>query len=237
MPECLELSVALLRLWNPRPDTPSHLTQAILPCLNRPEMFSQLFMDSLFTLMICSHLVGKRHAQTHGSLLPQFKGGLAPWQKHRVVELLREHLDGELKLATLADECGISVSHFARSFRRSFGTSAHRYLILKRVEIAKALFCLRKLKTNSLVEVAARQTGFLLTVISRAYPRRFTKMWSVRLRQSGGVNTHVAEFLSKYPNANSFNHTNRSHPQVQRPGAVLLGIISGRNIVASLRFG
>ena len=130
-----------------------HLTQTILPCLNRPEMFSQLFMDS-FTLMICSHLVG-RYAQAHEAM-PQFKGGLAPWQRRRVVDLFGEHLDGELKLETLADECGISVSHFARSFRRSFGTSAHRYLILKRVEIAKALL---SEANNSLVEVAA-QTGF-----------------------------------------------------------------------------
>jgi AraC-like DNA-binding protein len=116
-------------------------------------MFSQLFMDS-FTLMICSHLVG-RYAQTHEAF-PQFKGGLAPWQRRRVVDLFHEHLDGELKLETLADECGISVSHFARSFRRSFGTSAHRYLILHRVEIAKALLS----ETNgSLVEIAA-QAGF-----------------------------------------------------------------------------
>ncbi len=130
-----------------------HLTQAILPCLNRPEMFSQLFIDS-FTLMICSHLVG-RYAQIREAV-PRFKGGLAPWQSRRVVDLFHEHLDGALKLETLADECGLSVSHFARSFRRSFGTSAHRYLILKRVEIAKALLS----ETNySLVDVAA-QTGF-----------------------------------------------------------------------------
>jgi AraC family transcriptional regulator len=130
-----------------------HLTQTILPCLHRPEMFSQLFMDS-FTLMICSHLVG-RYARTHEAF-PQFKGGLAPWQRRRVADLFHEHLDGELKLETLADECGISVSHFARSFRRSFGTSAHRYLILKRIEIAKALL---SETNNPLVEVAA-QTGF-----------------------------------------------------------------------------
>jgi AraC family transcriptional regulator len=130
-----------------------HLTQTILPCLNRPEMFPQLFMDS-FTLMICSHLVG-RYAQTHEAF-PQFKGGLAPWQRRRVVDLFHKHLDGELRLETLADECGISVSHFARSFRRSFGTSAHRYLILKRIEIAKALL---SDTNNSLVEVAAH-TGF-----------------------------------------------------------------------------
>ena len=133
--------------------TLNHLTQAILPYLNRPGLFSQLFMDS-FTLMVCSHLVG-RYAHLPEAI-PQFKGGLAPWQKRRVAELFQEHLDGELRLATLADECRLSVSHFARSFRRSFGTSAHRYLILQRVELAKALLS----ETNiSLVDVAA-QTGF-----------------------------------------------------------------------------
>jgi AraC family transcriptional regulator len=130
-----------------------HLTQLMLPCLSSPEVFSQLFMDS-FTMMICSHLVG-RYAQL-GEAIPLTKGGLAPWQKRRVLELLQEHLDGEVKLARLAEECRLSVSHFARSFRRSFGTSAHRYLILHRIDIAKALLS----ETNkSLVEIAA-QTGF-----------------------------------------------------------------------------
>ncbi|MGA3197665.1 MAG: helix-turn-helix transcriptional regulator, partial [Terriglobales bacterium] len=64
--------------------------------------------------------------------------------------------DGEVKLETLAEECRLSVSHFARSFRRSFGTSAHRYLILHRIEIAKALL---SEMNSSLVEIAA-QTGF-----------------------------------------------------------------------------
>jgi AraC family transcriptional regulator len=130
-----------------------HLTQLILPCLNRPEMFSQLFMDS-FTLMVCSHLVG-RYAQIREAI-PQIKGGLAPWQRRRVVELFQERLDGELRLATLAEECRLSVSHFARSFRRSFGTSAHRYLILRRVEIAKTLL---SESHSSVMEIAA-QTGF-----------------------------------------------------------------------------
>ena len=42
-----------------------HLTQTILPYLNRPEIFSQLFIDS-FTMMICSHLV-RRYARNSRS--------------------------------------------------------------------------------------------------------------------------------------------------------------------------
>jgi len=64
---------------------------------------------------------------------------LRPWQERRVMELLAEHLDGSVRLRTLAEECVLSVSHFARSFRRTFGRSAHQYLILQRIEKAKAL--------------------------------------------------------------------------------------------------
>ncbi len=188
-----------------------HLTQTILPYLNKPEMFSQLFMDS-FTMMICSHLVG-RYAQVPETV-QHFKGGLAPWQSRRVVELFHEHLDGDVKLETLADECGLSVSHFARSFRRSFGTSAHRYLILKRVELAKKLFCREQI--NRWWKLPRR----LDSLIKPRLPGRL-QMSSVRLPQSGGVNTCVAGILSKCLNANSHKRTNRSHPQVQRPGATV----------------
>ena len=125
-----------------------HLTQSIVPCLKTPEMFSQLFMD-YFTLTITSHLVG-RYGKTREPVR-QFEGGLAPWQKRRAIELVYEHLDGEVKLATLAGECRLSVSHFARSFRKSFGMSAHRYLILQRIEIAKSLLSQTQ---NSLSEIA-----------------------------------------------------------------------------------
>ena len=129
------------------------LTQSILPCLKIPAMFSQLFMD-YFTLTISSHLVGQ-YGQNH-KLIRQSEGGLAPWQKRRVVELVHEHLDGEVKLATLAEECGLSVSHFARSFKISFGSSTHQWLIQQRIEHAKELM---KQTEMSLMEVAI-QSGF-----------------------------------------------------------------------------
>jgi len=89
-------------------------------------------------------------------VIKRFSGGLAPWQRRRVTELFREHLGGTLRLTTLADECGLSVSHFARSFRRTFGTSAHRYLIFQRVAMAKTLL---STSDRSLSEVAL-EVGF-----------------------------------------------------------------------------
>jgi AraC-like DNA-binding protein len=51
--------------------------------------------------------------------------GLAQWQKTRATELLRESLPGGVRLADLARECDLSVSHFARSFKASFGVTSH----------------------------------------------------------------------------------------------------------------
>jgi AraC family transcriptional regulator len=131
-----------------------HLALLILPALEpsapRP---SALFLDH-FVMMLCGHLI-----TTYGSVSPArtfYQGGLAAWQKRRVLDLLGQHLDGDLRLFKLAEECGLSVSHFARSFKKSFGTTVHRYLILKRVEKAKELL------TDSVMPLSmiALQSGF-----------------------------------------------------------------------------
>ena len=50
-------------------------------------------------------------------------GGLAPWQRKRAAEMMRESLDGKIRLADMAHECGLSVSHFTRAFRKITGLS------------------------------------------------------------------------------------------------------------------
>ena len=129
------------------------MTELILPSLNAPPEFSEPFLD-YFCLLFCTHVT-----KTYGSSLLSVKahrGGLAPWQKRRVIELLSEHLDGPLRLSSLATECGLSVSHFARSFRQTFGSSAHRYLIQQRIEKAKALL----INSTCALSEAALQAGF-----------------------------------------------------------------------------
>jgi len=130
-----------------------HMTKMMLPSVDSPQSFSELFLD-YFRLLFCTH-VAHTYAPLFGAPR-EYRGGLAPWQRRRATELLAEHLDGSLSLATLASECGLSVSHFAKAFRQSFRTSAHRYLILQRVEKAKTLLAG---STCPLSEVAL-QTGF-----------------------------------------------------------------------------
>jgi AraC family transcriptional regulator len=131
-----------------------HLARLILPALEpsapRPPT---LFLDH-FVLMLCGHLI-----TTYGSVTiaqAPYQGGLAAWQKRRVLDLLGQRLDGDLRLSKLAEECGLSVSHFARSFKKSFGVTVHRYLILKRVERSKQLL------TDSPMSLSmiALQSGF-----------------------------------------------------------------------------
>jgi PAS domain S-box-containing protein len=66
-------------------------------------------------------------------------GGLGPWQKRRATELLRENLAGRIRLSQVAQECNLSVSHFARSFKATFGVSTHRWLVQRRIERSQEL--------------------------------------------------------------------------------------------------
>ncbi len=61
------------------------------------------------------------------SLLPAF----AP------IEILDANLDGEISPTLLAQECGLSVSHFARAFSKSTGMPPHRWLLQHRVRKAR----------------------------------------------------------------------------------------------------
>jgi AraC family transcriptional regulator len=129
------------------------MTRMILPSLTKELVPSELFLD-YFRLLFCAHIT-QRYSPSPVSIRT-YRGGLAAWQKRRVIEILRENLDGQVGLANLAWECGLSVSHFTRLFRKSFGTSAHRYLTLLRIEAAKSLLS----NSASDLSVVALRAGF-----------------------------------------------------------------------------
>lgn len=129
------------------------LTQFILPWLGDETRISHLTFD-YFALMFCSHVTS-----VYGnvrSLPADGAARLAPWQMRRITELIENRLGGELRLSALAAECGLSTSHFARSFKKSFGVPVHRFVIERRVERAKLLM---KTSTMSLAEIAL-ESGF-----------------------------------------------------------------------------
>ena len=131
----------------------AQLTRSILPFIGHRDGPSLLALDQ-FSLILGAHLL-----QRYGVLQKMgkvSKGGLAPWQKRRAAELLRENLDGRIRLADVARECALSVSHFARSFKETFGVSTHQWLIRRRIEHAQELL---RQTTTPIVDIAM-QSGF-----------------------------------------------------------------------------
>jgi AraC-like DNA-binding protein len=131
----------------------AQITKSILPFLGRSDALSMLALDQ-FSLILGAHLI-----QEYGVLQKaarHSKGGLAPWQKRRASEILHENMHGRIRLSDVARECGLSTSHFARSFKTSFGISTHQWLLQHRIEHAKELMAQT---TMSLLEIAI-QSGF-----------------------------------------------------------------------------
>ena len=67
------------------------------------------------------------------------RGCLAAWQTRRVHAYIGAHLTQRLNVRELAQLVDLSPSHFSRVFRRSFGATVHRYVMLRRVAMAQRL--------------------------------------------------------------------------------------------------
>jgi AraC-like DNA-binding protein len=147
-------------------ETIKHIGLSLLPALRAPERVSRLFTDHV-TLALAAHA-----AQTYGGMQMAsrpLKGGLAPWQERRSMEMISGDLTGATPLRDIADECGLSVSHFSRAFRKSTGLAPHAWLLHARVEAAKALLKKREVSLSTIARVCgfADQSHF-----SRVFARR-----------------------------------------------------------------
>ncbi len=67
------------------------------------------------------------------------RGGLSGWQARRIALHIDTHLSEPLLCKDLADRVNLSVSHFIRAFKATFGCSPHVYLIRRRIERAQGL--------------------------------------------------------------------------------------------------
>ena len=70
------------------PPSPHFRAQLVLPALANPRAFCELFLD-YFRFLFCAHV-----SKTYGPSFEEtsrFRGGLAPWQKKRVTQLVFQH--------------------------------------------------------------------------------------------------------------------------------------------------
>jgi AraC family transcriptional regulator len=125
--------------------TISSLGSLLLPALSHPDQANRLFVDHVLLA------VGVHIAETYGGMRPVSRlvrgGMLAPWQERRAKEMIAANLDG-VPVKELARECRLSTAHFSRAFRRSVGVAPHRWLMKRRIEVAKEMLRDGRLSTS-----------------------------------------------------------------------------------------
>jgi AraC-like DNA-binding protein len=150
-----------------------NLCRSVLPELEDGCASERLLFDHV-SRALATHI-----AQAYGGLRRIrhiARGGLAAWQERRAKDLLAANLDGAIALAEIARECQLSIGHFSRAFRQSTGVAPHRWLMNRRVELAKDLLRDRK---SSLSQIALR-CGF-------ADQSHFTRVFTRRAGVSPGA--------------------------------------------------
>ena len=117
------------------------------------------------------------------------RGGLPKWQQTRVADFIEEHLAEELSLTTLAEISRLSLYHFARAFKQSFGEPPHRYHMARRIHRAKLLL---QNPTTSVTQIGA-QLGFRETSSFTKTFRKFAGLTPTDYRRQHEINLKAAE--------------------------------------------
>jgi AraC-like DNA-binding protein len=146
-----------------------HLLLCLIPALAKPHEAPALFLDHV-ALAMTAHMASLYGSMSRAAGMP--RSGLAPWQERRAKELISANLAKEIPLSRLATECGLSVRHFSRAFRRSTGVPPHRWLLLQRVERARNLL---KNRVLSLTDI----TTFCGFADQSHFTRVFTAMMGI----------------------------------------------------------
>jgi AraC family transcriptional regulator len=67
------------------------------------------------------------------------RGGFAAWQSRRLAAHVDANLAGKIVIKDLAASLDISVGHFCRAFKRTFGMPARIWIRQRRIELAQGL--------------------------------------------------------------------------------------------------
>jgi len=114
----------------------THLGGCLLPMLDCPSPANGLFVEHL-AMAIQTHFLARY--VTRSQLPRPLRSGLTARQLRIAKQALYENLDGSTPLRSIARECGLSPSHFARAFAISVGQPPHQWLLEQRVDRARQL--------------------------------------------------------------------------------------------------
>ncbi len=146
------------------------LMQEIFAELIQPDFGCERVIEAASTMIIIelarySRQLARKQSGRGDSL------ALAPWQLRRIQERIQASLDlGYPNLSELAELCGISQGHLARTFKASTGWQIHKYIAEERLKTAKIMLAHAQLSCE---EVSAR-LGFKSSAYFSTVFRRMT---------------------------------------------------------------
>jgi AraC family transcriptional regulator len=123
------------------------------------------------------------------------RGGLAAWQSRRLTAHVDANLAGKIVIKDLAASLDISVGHFCRAFKCSFGMPARIWIRHRRIEFAQGLM----LTTGASLSAIALSCGMS---DQSHFPRSFRRIVGVapsswRQTRHGAIEERVTELA--YP--------------------------------------
>ena len=86
----------------------------------------------------------RNREERHRVEFPLVRGGLAPWQARRVAAYIESNICSKIRVAELAGVVQLSIGHFFRAFKLSFGASPLAYVTRQRILRAQAIMASSK---------------------------------------------------------------------------------------------
>jgi len=139
---------------------------------------AQLYIDHL-ALAIAARLIRINSPDAFSGVAFSMQG-LSAAQLKRAEDYIETHLNEVIRLLSLSEASGLSVSHFTRRFKVTTGLSPHQFVLRRRVERAKRLLK----HTNEAIAQIALCCGFSHQEHLTHTFKRFTGNTPGRYRQT-----------------------------------------------------
>jgi AraC family transcriptional regulator len=109
-----------------------------------------------FAVLQAASLLKRKIAGKTTAASANERGRLLAWQARKVCEHIDRNIANRLLVADLCSLVQLSVAHFARAFRLTFGESPHAFVVRRRLELASRYM----VQTEMSLSEIALQCGF-----------------------------------------------------------------------------
>ena len=125
----------------------------------------------------------------------RIRGGLAPWQKRKVITYIGANLGSTIRVSDLAGAARLSVGHFFRAFRESFGEPPLAYIARRRIQRAQSLMLRSAVPLSQIALDCGMHDQSHFTRVFRHFIGINPGVWR-RQFSSGEANTEVEKSAS-----------------------------------------